>query len=770
MGPPPLPDPSPRRARRFARSQWFYVTLSLALALGTAGAYYYLRFTRLIDTALRAQTLQSAALYSRPYRIRVDQSLSLQALQERLDRLGYRRSGGETGDCYQIMENRIRIRRVDRRGKAEELTITFSAATGDQARVIAIHRGAAAVPEACLKPEFLSNLFGPSRTKKKYVRFRDLPQSLVRAVLAAEDEHFFSHHGLDLWALLRASLVNLANRKVLQGGSTLTQQFAKNQFLTPEKSLKRKLEELYLAFLLESRFTKEELFELYADEVYLGQVGSFGIAGFSQGADTYFGKDVKDLTLGESAFLAGLIQAPNHLSPYRDSWAAFQRRNHVLELMEKKGFITPQESAAARAAPLEVELQVRHNYAEAPYYVDYVKELLEANLVDAGHLADLQVYTTLDPDLQRAAFEAMQEGMAEVDSLLSHRGGALAPQAALVALDPRSGELLALIGGRDYATTQFNRAAYALRQPGSAFKPFVYATALQQSLDHPTPYTLSSLLEDEPYTFRFGSQEYSPRNYGGAYRGLVTLREALALSLNVPTVKLAQQIGFDALVDFAREVGLGEAAQPYPSIALGVFEVSLLALAQAYTLFPNLGDLPPLRAIEAFAQDGALREMPRDRPRPILRPEVAFLITSALEAVIDEGTGQTVRSRGFQLPAAGKTGTAADGWFVGYTPELLCAVWVGADDATPLQLTGAQAALPIWTAFMRRAQGLGYLSGQPFPIPENIAAVEIDPATGMRASPRCPQTRTEYYVAGTEPTRTCAVHGGVWSWIKGLFR
>jgi penicillin-binding protein 1B len=796
----PEPAVAPRRSLLF-RASLLLLLLFLAL-IGTVGVRHYARLSQILSARLLGQPPQRTALYARPHRVWVGQRTSLQALQERLDRIGYRRAeseGPRATDWYQVLENRIRLGHTDARGQTEEFEILFSGKAPPQDRVTGIRAGWKPVPEARLKPQFLSSLFGSSREKRKHVRFDDLPQGLVNAVLAAEDERFFSHHGLDLWGILRAGLVNLRSQEPLQGGSTLTQQFIKNYFLTPEKSYRRKLEEACLALLLETRLSKKEIFELYANEVYLGQMGSFGILGFGQGADAYFGKNVKDLTLEESALLAGIIQIPNRYSPYRRPQEALQRRNHVLELMEKKGFISPQEKAAALGAPLRVLPPSRQNYSEAPYFVDDVKETLERELGDLSQVPYLEAYTSLDVDLQKAAFEAVQEGLAEVDRLLSRRRRrpASEPQAALLALDPRTGEVLALVGGRNYATSQYNRATRALRQPGSTFKPFVYAAALQKGLEEYDLFacTLSSLLMDEPYTFYFAQKTYSPGNYGERYYGPVTLRQALARSLNVPTVKLAQQVGFDSVAIFARQFGFrfGDPLVPYPSMALGTFEVTLLDLARAYAVLANGGVAVPLRAVTAVKRDGTLREPPADPGQPVLRSEVAFLVTSALESALSEGTGASARARGFRLPAAGKTGTSDDdSWFVGYTPELLCAVWVGLDDSSPLHLTGAQGALPIWTLFMTKAQRLGYLSGAAFSPPENIVAAPIDPRTGLLASDRCEGVRTEYYVRGTEPTRACSHYdeahlvnlllepgaketprekkGGFWGWLKRIFR
>lgn len=753
----------PRAA--FAKVLALILLIALILMAG-AGVHSYAKFSRLMEAKLQLRPPQKTAVYSAPYRVWTGQELSWETLAARLDRIGYSRLSAASGqappvkpgDWYVVEQEKVGKTTVHfehrKLGNREAYEIVFAGS-----RVASIRKDRREVQEGLLKPEFVSNLYGPSREKKKYVHFEELPQDLVHAVLAAEDERFFSHPGLDVIALMRASFVNLWNRSRLQGGSTLTQQFIKNYFLTPEKSVKRKLEEIYMALLLERRLSKERIFELYANEVYLGQVGSFAVLGFGQGADTYFGKSVKDLSLAESALLAGIIQAPNRYSPHRNRNAALQRRNYVLELMEEKGFLSTRENAAAKTAPLEVLPAVRHNYAEAPYFVDWVKDTLDRDLPGWDQeLHDLNLYTTLVPDLQQAAFDAVRQGIEEVDRLLSRRKKSVEPQVALLAIHPRTAEVLAMIGGRNYGLTQYNRAVDALRQPGSTFKPFVYAAALEKSLAETDsyPYTLSSVFVDEPYTFHFEEQEYSPRNSDEKYYGLVSLRRALALSLNVATVKLAEEVGFHEVVSVSQRAGIRQGLKPYPSVALGTFDVTLLELAQAYMAFANNGEIVPLRAITALERNGRPQEFAPKARRHVLQPEIAFLMTSALESVLNEGTGAGVRARGFRQPAAGKTGTSNDSWFVGYTPELLCAVWVGLDDSKPLHLSGAQAALPIWTHFMLKAQRLGYLSGRNFPVPESIVTAQIDSQTGLLASPYCKETRTEYYVRGTEPVLTCS--------------
>lgn len=728
----------------------FFVLLA-AVSLSALAVYFYQRFDRMIEVRLNLRPPHETAVFSGPYRLNSGQPMNRQLLAETMRRLGYQpANGGEAEDRFTSDRHGFTIHQM-RQGRAEQLFVLCCA----QGRVTGLRRNGSAVDHVLLKGEFLSNLYGSSREKKKNIRFQELPEHLVQAVLAAEDADFFTHSGIDWISVARAVLVNLIRRSPAQGASTLTQQFVKNFFLTSEKSLTRKFEELVLAWMLERRFSKQRIFELYANEVYQGQLGSFAIVGLGQSAQVYFGKEVRDLSLGESALLAGIIQAPNRFSPVRHSEPARHRRNLVLDLMEKNGFIGTRENALARMEPIRILPSSHRNYRQAPYFVDYVREVLARQAVDWSR-AETQVFTTLDPQLQKAAFLAVQNGLSEIDKRLKRRGRSTpVAQAALLAADPRSGAVLAMVGGRNYAESQFNRATQALRQPGSTFKPFVYAAALEESRKTPHPLTLATLVMDEPVTFQFDEQSYSPSNFGDRYYGPVTIRQALARSLNIPTVKMAHQTGYATVAARSRRAGFSHNLQPFPSLALGAFEVSLLELTQGYTAFANQGTAIQLYAISKWQSGAEAHHSIEPALMPFVDARTAFLITSALQSAIDEGTGRAVRRLGFGPPAAGKTGSSNDSWFVGYTPELLCAVWVGFDDSSSLGLEGSEAALPIWTEFMNEAQRYAYLSGEDFPVPEGVVSVEIDPMTGLLASASCPESRTEYFIEGTEPERFC---------------
>jgi penicillin-binding protein 1B len=481
----------------------------------------------------------------------------------------------------------------------------------------------------------------------------------------------------------------------------------------------------------------------------MGQAGSFSMVGLAQAADGYLGKHLRDLSTAECAMLAGMIQAPNRYSPFADRQAAIRRRNYILTRMVQDSFITAKEAEAASREPVKTVSSTRHLYTEAPYFIDYLSEAMGREVPDWRKAENFEVFSTLDPDLQEAALEAVRAGAAKVDRQLRTRKATARPEIALIAVDPRNGDVLAMVGGRNYRDSQFNRAVQALRQPGSAFKPFVYATALQSG-----GYTLGSVVLDAPYEIDFGDEHYEPTNFGGGYRGNVTLRRALALSLNVPTVKIAEKVGYHTVAQFSHTLGFSERLQGYPSLALGTWEVSILDLTQAYTAFANQGRVVRLRGMAAYTKNGIRHEVPV-ASRQAITPEVAYLITSALESAVNWGTGAGARAQGLRLPVAGKTGSSNDSWFAGYTPDMLCVVWVGYDDFSDIGLIGADAALPVWVEFVKRAERLGKLSGAKFKPPQGLVTRYIDTSSGLLSTFECPDTQAEQFIAGTEPKQVC---------------
>src|SRR5690242_1005222 len=560
-------------------------------------------------------------------------------------------------------------------------------------------------------------------------------------------------------------------------------QLSRGFFLTPEKTMKRKLTEMLIATELEQKFTKQQIFEFYANWVPLGQRGSFAISGFAEASRAYFNKDIKDITLPEAALLAGIIQGPSWLSPYRHPERALARRNLVLDSMVETHAITKEQGDKAKATPLKLA-PPNVEASDAPYFVDLVRDTLN-NKIPEREMNEqaYRIYTTLDPDLQRAAAQAVDAGIKLVDEQVTkrrtkrvkigkgkyetHVESGPEAQVALVALNPHTGEVLALVGGRNYAFSQLNHAV-AKRPTGSIFKPFVYAAAMNTALDGTNPVlTPASIVSDQPSTFAYGDQIYEPRNYKEEYHGDVTARYALAMSLNNATVKLAEEVGYDKVAELAKTAGISS-VKATPAMALGAYDATPLEMAGAYTAFANDGTrISPIFVNSVRnAKGDVLQDFTPDR-RQIMDPRIAFVMTDMMQGVVNFGLGYSaVRGRGFQAPAAGKTGSSHDGWFAGYTSNLLCIVWVGYDDYSDLHLSGAQTAAPIWTEFMKRATALQqYSSVKDFSQPSGVVDVQLDKMTNRLATAACPDTYSTAFIAGTEPTESCDQNGGV----KGFF-
>jgi penicillin-binding protein 1B len=758
---------TPRPIKRFAA--WMTqprVLLPLGavmLVLIGIAAYYTVQFSDEIDARLQAGFFDhSVGIFTAPFKVSVGNRLSLDELANYLDGAGYQRSNpsaanGETRS-YTINGNAIEIHPDP--ATARELGVTPVRAEIDKdGRILALTQAQSGerLKSAFIEGESLACLRDGDRRKQIAVQFADIPAQLRDAVTAIEDRRFFTHNGIDWHGIARALWMDVQHRGVVQGGSTLTQQLIKNAFLTSDRTLNRKLKEAMMALILESRLSKQDIFTLYCNNVYLGQSSTFAVHGFAQAAKVYFDKNLNELTLGESAFLAGLIHAPNRYSTYRDTEPATERRNAVLEAMVDTGAITSAEADAARRQPLQLKKQEAREDYGATYFIDYVERFLDERYSSRGQAAERRVVTTMDPRLQRAAHDAVIKNTERLDRVVRRpaRKGDEAKhvQAALVALDAHSGEVLAMIGGRNYDESQLNRATDARRQPGSTFKPFVYASALSNRY-----YTAASLLSDRPQTFTYdgGRAEYTPSNYHGGFTNRdVTLREALAHSMNVPAVALAMNVGLGNVVATAKSCGL-DVPRAYPSMALGTNEATPLEMASAYTAFANGGTA--LRAVPVKnirSASGGLANISATSARAF-SPQVAYLMTSMMQSVVDQGTAARLRGYGLPSALAGKTGTSNDGWFVGYTPNFVCAVWVGFDDNTDINMKASEVALPLWADFVKAALEVRpELGGDNFTRPSGIIEVEIDPTTGLRATPVCTERRTELFIAGTEPVADC---------------
>ncbi len=728
--------------------------------------HYYVRFSRMIDARLSGQIFNNASLVlAAPAEVSLGEATSPEAIAARLRKAQY--SEGEAGSG--VGTYRMRGARLEIYPGHESFFRGESAGEGPAAlefrdgRIVSITAPdpPATLDHYLLAPEVITTLFDQTRAKRRLVQYQDLPKALVDAVLAAEDHRFFSHHGVSIYRIFGAAVADLRGDHGLQGGSTLTMQLARDFFLTRKRTWPVKLEQAFLALLLEQRLSKQQIFELYANQTYLGQRGSFSIYGFGEAADAYFNKDVRSLTLPEAALLGALIRGPNLYSPYKYAGRAKERRNFVLRRMVETGFITSAAAEKASEAPLGLA-QRNVEGSQAPFFVDMVKEQLLAQFAERDLLSQsYRIYTTLDLDLQAAASEAVRSGMEEVDQQLRKKwrkkGAPPAepnqPQVALVVLDPHTGALKALVGGRDYGISQLNHAL-ARRQPGSSFKPFVYAAALSSGVDGSQPLiTAATVVPDEPTTFGYEGKTYEPKNYKQEYRGLVTVREALAYSLNNATVRLAEMVGYGKVRNLAVAAGISRELLATPALALGAYVATPLEIAGAYTIFANGGQYvgPRFISVVRDASGQTLWQSPV-MTRPVLDPRVSYLMVSLMESVINSGTAAGVRARGFALPAAGKTGTSHDGWFAGFTSKLLAVVWVGYDDDRELNLSGASSALPVWTTFMRRATVVpGYRKVQAFTAPPGIITVPIDIRTNVAAFGDSIRKIDEVFIEGTEP-------------------
>ncbi len=741
--------------------------------------YYYVKYGRMIDARLSGNILQNTTqIFSAPAQISAGQTLSPDDLTTYLQRVGYRpETDGASLGQYTATGNVVSIRpsKLSYFAGGNALAVQFAAKTVRSIRPLG---GGSEMASAEIEPELITNLFDSAREKRRPVRYEDLPPNLVNAILSAEDKRFFEHPGFDFIRIFGAAWNDLRHGAHLQGASTITMQVARTFFLSTDRNWRRKIAEAMLSFELEQRFSKQKIFEMYANEVYLGNRGSFGIRGFAQASVVYFGKDLRQLSLGECAFLAGIIRAPNYYSSAdRRPERGLQSRDRVLPQMVENKYITEADAQGAKREPLKI-VRTSATSSEAPYFVDMVKDHLLDKYSENDLLSqNYRVYTTLDPALQRAASAAVESGIKDVDTLLakkyakwkrdkSKKGSGNEPipqvQVALVSLDPRTGEIRALIGGRDYGQSQLNHAI-AHRQPGSVFKPFVYAAAFDNAVDGVQPVvTPATPVDDEPTTFEFDGQEYTPNNYGEKFMGHVTVREAVTNSLNVATVKVAEMIGYGRVVQIARQMGLGNNIRATPAVALGAYEMTPVDVAAGYTAFGQGGvRAEPQFVRTMISSNGTVLEKTTPETHPVLDPRVAYLVTSLLKDVLNKGTGATVRARGFALPAAGKTGTSRDGWFAGFTSNLVTVIWIGFDDNRDLGLAGGATAAPIWAEFMKKATLLpGYKGVRDFDPPEGVQAVMIDPESLELATPNCPATREEVYVAGSAPTQLCELHGG----------
>ena len=850
-----------------------------AIAGGVVFMHYHNIYATIIDRRLSGEVFKDTAkIYATPYIVYPGQQLTPNDVILRLRRAGleprdrtpsednvYQFIPGDSGSSIIVSPDRLPDYRLNFGGTLvdgiHEVLTGFS------------------LNQVELPAELVTNLFDDTREKRRLLEWEQLPPHLTDALVASEDQRFFRHFGIDLIRAGGAFMSTYIRTDDLQGASTLTMQLAGNFFLDRgDRTWKRKLPEIFMALILEQRLTKSEILTMYANEVYIGNRGSFAIHGFGEAASAYFGKEISELTISDAATLVGMLPAPSAYSPRRNMALALERRDIVLNEMYALDMINTTQLAEARLAEIQIA-EMRVDESEAPYMVDYIRNQLlddfsQEELINDG----LKIYTTLDPDLQKAAVEAVALGIANADAQLELMGrgpssGRPPVQASIIVLDPHTGEIKAMVGGRDYGNSQYNRITEAFRQPGSIFKPFVYATAFETAfnplidpVEEPAESAAAILLDgfgfgpnsdlaeaaevaevatvaeitevivdeesestdidedvetderpvltqaeyfmlraapaddeaadglleemdfivlpdreelgsigkasiitplatvmDEPTLFFYEDDKfYEPNNYKSVFFGMIPVREALQRSLNVPTVKVAERVGFDRIAELAHRVGLNADILAYPSIALGSFEVTPIEMAGAYTALANEGVRVEPRALRQVAdKDGMITKTYALESEQVFRPELAYLMTSLLENVINRGTGAGVRARGFTLPAAGKTGTSRDGWFAGYTKDLLAIAWVGFDDNRELELEGSRSALPIWTAFMLAADALYPVREDEetaFYDPPGVELVSIDADTLSLATPYCNNRFTQAFIFGTAPRTYCPIH------------
>lgn len=726
----------------------------------------------------RGEDRQSLRIFSTAFPLAPAAPIEKTRLQERLTHLGYRpvsRKVQAPGE-YRLLSSSVDLYLRDFlypdgliRGRPIRLLLE-----GDQiARVLSLPEEEDAGPVA-LEPQLIGGLLETSRQVRDWISLSAIPPQIVDAVLSIEDHRFYEHVGIDPRGILRAAFQNLKGGTVVQGGSTITQQLAKNLYYTQQRTYIRKLKEAFAALILEAKYSKQDILESYLNEIYLGQSGSVAVYGIGQAAQYYFGKSLSQLTVPEAALLAGMIKGPNTYAPVRDPKRAKQRRDLVLLRMKQEGRLSDKQYQSAVNAPIRVTT-LQHGVTDAPYFLDYI-------LSQAGDSSDsaqtgLRLFTTLDLEMQRLAEEAVSAGLSRLESkhrFLKKTADHL--QGALVAIDPRTGAILAMVGGRDYRSSQFNHAVQAKRQAGSLFKPFVYLTALEQSLTAKEgSITPASLLDDSPISFPDGASSWAPQNYDRQFHGQISVRTALEQSLNVPAVRIAQSVGIPDIIRTLRSVGIQGPLDEHLSLALGSSEVSLLEMTSAFGALAQGGRYISPYAIASLVeqvneQAGRRIRQQHDETTQVFSTQSAYLVTSILQGVVQRGTAAAARRMGLTAQIAGKTGTTddhRDAWFVGYTPDLVVGVWVGFDGGTTLQLTGAQAALPIWVDFFRKAMPAPSIA---FPVPSGIVTRMIDPHTAQLATTACPDSFEESFIEGTEPTVFCRTHDpGMLERLKNIF-
>lgn len=740
-----------RRIVRYVVNGW---TISAALLLLLAGflifTYYWFEFSDRIDRRLLSGEVYTptAGIYSAPKTLRVGETISMIGLVDYLKSAGYIEKNNRADASrsrYSVDGNSVNIEPgatavIDGRKAFPAVAVKFRK---DGDAVASIHNNSTGADdgEVRLEPKMLSTIAAEGDGRRKTVSFNDLPPHLIKAITVTEDRAFFEHYGVNFRGIARALWHRYEDEEITplsnQGGSSITQQLVKNLMLSNDPTYERKVTEAFMSVILETRLTKQEIFALYANQIYLGQQAGVSIYGVGEASNVYFGKDVSQLTLPEAAFIAGIIRSPNRYNPYKNPDKVKERRNQVLESMVEAGEISEQTAAEGKNTPIVLkQISNKKDLQGMPYFSQYAIEELPKIVGDPEALQHLRVYTSIDPDLQRIAYETVANRLEKLDKHFPKKAGNL--NAALVAIRPKTGEIVAMVGGRDYLQNQFNRATDAMRQPGSVFKPFVYTTAVNSAYDSMSRvFTAASIFKDEKKVFTYGNASYSPNNFGDTFSNKeMTLRDALVHSKNVITVDIGMQVNIGRVMNLAVKAGMSKPEKAYPSMALGTAESTPLQVATAYTMFANLGDRVMPSPITQITQgDGRIVATPAVDRKTVVRPEVAYVMDDILKDVINRGTAASAQAWGFRnVPGkaafAGKTGTSRDGWFAGFTPEIVCVVYVGFDNGDDLGMKGADSALPIWADFMQAALRMHPEWSGDWAIPANVRKAEIDTRDG----------------------------------------
>ena len=737
------------------RRRWLWGCLALALV---GASWLFLPFWQLSGQFSSTPSRQPSRLYARPEVIEPGRAMDADDLVSKLEEAGYSRhkdlpaTGTFRGGAVDGERATIELRRrrfASPRGPVggDRLRVRFR-----QGRIEKVERDGAELAGVWLDPPLITSFYGPDLQERRPVVLEDLPEDLILSVLAAEDASFLEHPGLSLRGIVRAAWTNFRASEVRQGGSTLTQQLAKNLYLTHERRWGRKIQEAVLAVLLEWRYDKRLILQAYLNEIYWGRANRVDVMGVGAAAWAYFSKAPDQLSLSEAALLAGMIQSPGNLSPLSSPEAARARRDIVLGRLAQLRWVEPGRLEAAAAEPITVRRGTLRR--GAPYFADAMvaeakRRFGVEKLGDSGYV----LCSTLDWRTQLAAETAVREGVAELEKTF-HKDSLGELQAALVAIDPADGALRAYVGGRDYGRSQFDRVALAERQAGSAFKPIVYAAAFEKRLANP-----ATFLEDEPFAHPSAKGTWRPQNSDGQFHGWVSVRTALEKSYNVPTARLAVDMGLDATVDMARRLGVRRSLRALPALALGAQEVTPLELATVYSTLASQGMRhEPFGLVAVLDRHGKpVAGSARAEPERALDRGVAYVLTKVLQGVPIRGTAKRLRLEGFSDPIAGKTGTSndrRDSWFAGYSPELASLVWVGFDDNRATRLSGTRAGVPIWKRFAQMVRPRGGFSE--FSAPDGVVSAQIDPRTGGLAHAACSQRQREYFLRDFVPGPYCA--------------